>query len=223
MRVRDVMTTDLIMVEPEMPVLEAQDLMREHKVRKLLVVSKGKLVGMLTHDLFMEVSPSKATTLSIQELRYLLTALKVKEVMDKNLVTVSPDMAFEDALNLGKQKGNNGFPVVENGELVGIITNGDIIRLLSSFLGLGKGGVRLTIEGLGTRLGELNEIIAIADRHRAPILSIMTKSGQATDGLIAVIRLKVEDATAIVEDLNSTGFNVTYVSKPLPSKGAEGD
>ena len=223
MRVRDVMTTDLIMVEPEMPVLEAQDLMREHKVRKLLVVSKGKLVGMLTHDLSMEVSPSKATTLSIQELRYLLTALKVKEVMDKNLVTVSPDMAFEDALNLGKQKGNNGFPVVENGELVGIITNGDIIRLLSSFLGLGEGGVRLTIEGLGTRLGELNEIIAIADRHRAPILSIMTKSGQATDGLIAVIRLKVEDATAIVEDLNSTGFNVTYVSKLLPSKGAEGD
>ena len=220
MRVRDVMTTDLVTVEPEVPVFQAQKLMREHKVRKLLVVNKDKLVGMVTHDLFMEVSPSKATGFSIQEMHYLLTAMKVKEVMDKKPVTVSPDMPFEDALNLGQQKGNTGFPVVENGNLLGIITNGDIIRLLSSFLGLGEDGVRITIEGLGARLGELNEIISILDRHRAPILSIMTKSGQETQDLMAVMRLKVKDATAIVEDLSGTGFNVTYVSKSFPSKAA---
>jgi acetoin utilization protein AcuB len=138
MRLRDVMTTDLVTVEPEMPIFQAQKLMRENKVRKLLVVSKGKLVGMVTHDLFMEVSPSKATGFSIQEMHYILTAMKVKEVMDKHPVTVSPDMPFEDALNLGQQKGNTGFPVMENGKVVGIITNGDIIRLLSSFLGLGE-------------------------------------------------------------------------------------
>lgn len=212
MRVRDVMTTDLVTVEPEVPIFQAQKLMREHQVRKLPVVSNDKLVGMVTHDLFMEVSPSKATGFSIQEMHYLLTAMKVKEIMDKNPVTVSPDMPFEDALNLGQQKGNTGFPVMENAKLVGIITNGDIIRLLSSFLGLGEDGVRITIERLGARLGELNDIIAIVDRHRAPILSIMTKSGKETKDLIAVMRLKVKDATAIVEELGSTGFKVTYVS-----------
>lgn len=212
MRVRDVMTTDLLTVEPEVPIFQAQKLMREHQVRKLPVVSNDKLVGMVTHDLFMEVSPSKATGFSIQEMHYLLTAMKVKEIMDKNPVTVSPDMPFEDALNLGQQKGNTGFPVMENAKLVGIITNGDIIRLLSSFLGLGEDGVRITIERLGARLGELNDIIAIVDRHRAPILSIMTKSGKETKDLIAVMRLKVKDATAIVEELVSTGFKVTYVS-----------
>lgn len=212
MRVRDVMTTDLVTVEPEVPIFQAQKLMREHQVRKLPVVSNDKLVGMVTHDLFMEVSPSKATGFSIQEMHYLLTAMKVKEIMDKNPVTVSPDMPFEDALNLGQQKGNTGFPVMENAKLVGIITNGDIIRLLSSFLGLGEDGVRITIERLGARLGELNDIIAIVDRHRAPILSIMTKSGKETQDLIAVMRLKVKDATAIVEELVSTGFKVTYVS-----------
>lgn len=212
MRVRDVMTTDLLTVEPEVPIFQAQKLMREHQVRKLPVVSNGKLVGMVTHDLFMEISPSKATGFSIQEMHYLLTAMKVKEIMDKNPVTVSPDMPFEDALNLGQQKGNTGFPVMENAKLVGIITNGDIIRLLSSFLGLGEDGVRITIERLGTRLGELNDIIAIVDRHRAPILSIMTKSRKETKDLIAVMRLKVKDATAIVEELGSTGFKVTYVS-----------
>ena len=212
MRVRDVMITNLVTVEPGMPVFQAQETMREHKVRKLLVVSKGKLAGMVTHDLFMEISPSKATGFGVQEMHYLLNEMKVKEVMDKNPITVSPDMPFEEALNLGQQKGNTGFPVMEDGKLVGIITNGDIIRLLNKFLGLGEEGVRITIEGLGARLGEVNMIISILDRHRAPILSLMTRSRRKQQDLIALIRLRVKDATAIVEDLSNVGFDVTYVS-----------
>jgi acetoin utilization protein AcuB len=206
------MTKDPVTVEPRTRIFQAQKLMQEHQVRKLPVVNRGKLVGMVSHDLFMEVTPSKATGFGVQEMHYLLNEVKVKEVMDKNPVTVSPDMPFEDALNLGQQKGNTGFPVMEKGELVGIITNGDVIRLLSKFLGLGEKGVRITIEGLGARLGELNMIISILDRHRASILSLMTRLRRETQDLIAVIRLQVNDATAMVEDLNGVGFDVTYVS-----------
>ena len=212
MRVRDVMTRELVTVEPETPIFQAQKLMREHQIRKLPVVMRDRLVGMVTHDLFMEVTPSKATGFGVQEMHYLLNEMKVKEVMEKNPVTVSPEMPFEEALNLGQQKGNTGFPVMENGELVGIITNGDIIRLLNKFLGLGEEGVRITIEGLGARLGEVNMILSILDRHRAPILSLMTRSRQEKQDLIALIRLKVKDVTAIVEDLSNVGFDVTYVS-----------
>jgi len=220
MRVQDVMTKELITVEPETPIFQAQKLMREHQVRKLPVVMRGRLVGMVTHDLFMEITPSKATGFGVQEMHYLLNDMKVKEIMDKNPVTVSPDMPFEEALNLGQQKGNTGFPVMENGEIVGIITNGDIIRLLNKFLGLGEEGVRITIEGLGTRLGEVNMIISILDRHRAPILSLMTRSRREKQDLIALIRLRVKDATAIVEDLSNVGFDVTYVSKSQPKQAA---
>ena len=206
------MTTEMVTVEPETPIFQAQKLMREHQVRKLPVVTGGRLVGMVTHDLFMEVTPSKATGFGVQEMHYLLNEMKVNQVMDKNPVTVSPDMPFEEALNLGQQKGNTGFPVMEDGKLVGIITNGDIIRLLNKFLGLGEEGVRITIEGLGARLGEVNMIISILDRHRAPILSLMTRSRREQQDLIALIRLRVKDATAIVEDLNNVGFDVTYVS-----------
>ena len=212
MRVRDVMTREMITVEPETPIFQAQELMREHQVRKLPVVTGGRLVGMMTHDLFMEVTPSKATGFGVQEMHYLLNEMKVNQVMDKNPVTVSPDMPFEEALNLGQQKGNTGFPVMEDGKLVGIITNGDVIRLLNKFLGLGEEGVRITIEGLGARLGEVNMIISILDRHRAPILSLMTRSRRKQQDLIALIRLRVKDATAIVEDLSNVGFDVTYVS-----------
>ena len=110
MRVRDVMTRELVTVEPGTPIFQAQKLMREHQVRKLPVVMRGRLVGMVTHDLFMEVTPSKATGFGVQEMHYLLSEMKVNEVMDKNPVTVSPDMPFEEALNLGQQKGNTGFP-----------------------------------------------------------------------------------------------------------------
>jgi hypothetical protein len=91
---------------------------------------------------------------------------------------------------------------------------------LSTFLGLGETGVRITIEGLGARLGELNMIISICDRHKASILSLMTRLRRETQDLIAVMRLKVKDATALVNDLSSSGFNVTYVSEPLPSEAA---
>jgi acetoin utilization protein AcuB len=214
------MTRELVTVEPETPIFQAQTLMREHQVRKLPVVMRDRLVGMVTHDLFMEVAPSKATGFGVQEMHYLLNEMKVKEVMDKDPVTVSPDMPFEEALNLGQHKGNAGFPVMEHGELVGIITDGDIIRLLNKFLGLGEEGVRITIEGLGARLGEVNMILSILDRHRAPILSLMTRSRQEKQDLIALIRLEVKDATAIVEDLSNMGFQVTYVSKPQPQQAA---
>jgi len=69
-------------------------------------------------------------------------------------------------------------------------------------------------------LGEVNMIISILDRHRAPILSLMTRSRREKQDLIALIRLRVKDATAIVEDLSNVGFDVTYVSKPHPKQAA---
>jgi len=220
MRVTDIMTKDPVTIEPDTRIHQAQKIMRQKKIRKLPVVKDDKLVGMVTRDLLLEVSPSKATGLSIQEIHYILAEMTVKDVMDKNPATVSPDMPFEEALKLGQQKGNAGFPVIENGKLVGIITNGDVIRLLTAFLGLGEDGVRITIEHLGRRLGELKEIIAILDSHSAPILSIMTKSESTSRELMVVIRLKVDDAKAIVEDLRTAGFNVSYISKPFPGKAA---
>jgi hypothetical protein len=66
------------------------------------------------------------------------------------------------------------FPVVEKGKLVEIATHGDILLLLTKTLGLQEEGVRITIEGLGGRLGELKDIISIFDRHQAAVMSIMT-------------------------------------------------
>jgi acetoin utilization protein AcuB len=210
MRIRDIMTKDPITVEPNTSLPDAHRMMWKKKIRKLPVLKGEKLVGIVTYDMVLEASPSPATSLSIQELHYLLAEMKVEEIMDKNPVTFTPDTPFEKALALGQIDRIRGFPVVEKGKLVGIVTHGDILRLLTKTLGLQEEGVRITIEGLGGRLGELKDIISIFDRHQAAVMSIMTLPKVEKKDWLVAIRLNVKDGSAIVDDLKKAGLQVTY-------------
>lgn len=210
MRIRDIMTKDPITVEPNTSLPDAHRIMRQQKIRKLPVVKGEKLVGIVTYDMVLEASPSPATSLSIQELHYLLAEMKIEEIMDKDPVTLTPDTPFEKALALGQNDRIRGFPVVEKGKLVGIATHGDILLLLTKTLGLQEEGVRITIEGLGDRLGELKDIISIFDRHQATVMSIMTLPKEEKKDWLVAIRLNVKDGSAIVDDLRKAGLQVTY-------------
>jgi len=210
MRIRDVMTKNPITVDSETLVLDAQKIMQENNIRRLPVVDKGKLVGIVTkHDL-LQASPSPATSLSIHELNYLLARMKVKEIMKKNPMTLSPDTPFEEALKLGQDKKIGSFPVVENGKLVGIATESDIVRFLTHALGIREEGSRVTIEGLGGKLGDLEKIIAITNQHQTIILSMISLQRPEKKDWMIVLRLKTTDPDPIVRDYKKAGFNVTY-------------
>lgn len=217
MRIRDIMTKNPIIAELNTSLPDAHRIMRQQKIRKLPVLKGEKLVGIVTYDMVLEASPSPATSLSIQELNYLLAEMKVEEVMDKNPVTLTPDTPFEKALALGQNDRIRGFPVIEKGKLVGIVTHGDILRLLTKTLGLQEEGVRITIEGLGGRLGELKDIISIFDRHQAAVMSIMTLPKVEKKDWLVAIRLNVKDGFAIVDDLKKVGLQVTYSDEFRPS------
>jgi acetoin utilization protein AcuB len=136
MRVKEMMKKNHIAVEPNTLVLDGQRIMKKNNIRRLPVVEKGKLVGIVTkHDL-LEAEPSPATPVSLHELNYLLSKMKVKEIMKKHPVTVTPDTPFEDALRIGQEKKIGSFPVVDNGKLVGITTESDIVRFLIHALGI---------------------------------------------------------------------------------------
>jgi len=210
MRIRDIMTKDPITVEPKTSIRDAHRIMRQQKIRKLPVLKGEKLVGIVTYDMVLEASPSPATSLSIQELHYLLAEMKVEEIMDKNPVILTPDTPFEKALVLGQNDRIRGFPVVEKGKLVGIATHSDILLLLTKALGLQEEGVRITIGGLGGRFGELKDIISIFDRHQAAVMSIMTLPKEETKDWLVAIRLNARDGSAIVDDLRKAGLQVKY-------------
>jgi acetoin utilization protein AcuB len=212
MRIRDMMTKNPVTVESDTLVLDAQKIMRENNIRRLPVVDKGKLKGIITkHDL-LEAAPSPATSLSIHELNYLLSKMKVKEIMKKDPVTVPPDMPFEEALRLGQEKKVGSFPVVENGKLVGIATESDLVRFLTRALGIKEEGSRITIEGLGGKLTDLEKIISIVNQHQTIILSMISLPRPEKKDWMIVLRLKTSNLDPIVKDFKKAGFNVTYAS-----------
>jgi len=210
MRIRDMMTKNPITVDSETLVIDAQKIMKENNIRRLPVVDKGKLLGIITkHDL-LEASPSPATSLSVHELNYLLSKMKVKEIMKKNPVTLAPDTAFEEALKIGQDKRIGSFPVVENGKLVGIATESDIVRFLTRALGVREEGSRITIEGLGGKLTDLEKIISIVNQHNTIVLSMISLPRSEKKDWMIVLRLKTSSPDPIVRDFKKAGFNVTY-------------
>jgi acetoin utilization protein AcuB len=210
MRIRDVMTKNPITVDSETLVLDAQRMMKENNIRRLPVVDKGNLVGIVTQHDLLQASPSPATSLSIHELNYLLAKMKVKEVMKKNPFTLTPDTPFEEALRIGQDKKIGSFPVMDKGKLVGIITESDTVRFLTRALGLREEGSRVTIEGLGGKFGDLEKIIAIANQRQTIILSMISLARPEKKDWMIVLRLKTTDPDPIVRDFKKAGFNVTY-------------
>jgi acetoin utilization protein AcuB len=210
MRIRDVMTKNPVTIDSETLVLDAQKVMKENNIRRLPIVDKGKLVGIITQHDLLEASPSPATSLSIHELNYLLAKMKVKEIMKKNPVTITPDTPFEEALKIGQEKKIGSFPVVDNGKLVGIVTESDIVRFLTRALGLKDEGSRITIEGLGGKLSDLERIISIVNQHQTIILSLVSLPRPEKKDWMIVLRLKTTAPDPIVRDFKKAGFNVTY-------------
>jgi len=204
------MTKNPVTVDSETLVMDAQKIMKENNVRRLPVVDKGKLLGIVTKHDILEASPSPATSLSVHELNYLLSKMKVKEIMKKNPVTLTPDTPFEEALKIGQEKKIGSFPVVENGKLVGIATESDIVRFLTRALGVREEGSRITIEGLGGKLGDLEKIISIVNQHNTIVLSMISLPRTEKKEWMIVLRLKTSSPDPIVKDFKKAGFNVTY-------------
>ncbi len=210
MRMRDVMTKNPITVDSETPIGEAKRIMKEKNIRRLPVVDKGKLVGMITERMILEASPSPATTLSIYEVHYLLSKMKVRDVMVKNPLTVSPETTFEETLLLGQEKRVGAFPVVDEGKLVGIATESDLVRFITCIWGAKEKASTIIIEGVSQRFGLFNEVVSVIDKHEVPILSIMTYTAPGRVDCDLIIRVRTKEVDPLMRDLKKAKFKVVY-------------
>jgi len=129
MLVRELMSGGVITVHRETPVVEARDLMARERIRHLPVTDiGGAVLGMVTdRDIRLNL-PSQATTLSVWEINHLLTKLTVEEVMSKPVITVTPDRPARDAARLMLDHKIGALPVLDDGHLIGILTETDIVR-----------------------------------------------------------------------------------------------
>lgn len=135
MKVRDVYTRNVISVTPNTTMPEARKLMEGNDIRRLPVMVGGELVGIVTLLDVMRAAPSPATSLSVWEINYLLDKITVAELMTSPVLTVTPDTDLHDVARLMLGHKIGGLPVVEDGQVVGIITESDIFRVLVGVLG----------------------------------------------------------------------------------------
>jgi acetoin utilization protein AcuB len=213
MKVKDFMKTDVITVDFDTPIMDALETMKQNKIKRLPVIKNGKFAGLITRAMIRDASPSHATSLSIYELNYLISKMTVGNTMVKKPVTISPDLPVEEAIRLGKEHGIGGFPVIENGELVGIITESDIIWVVSNALGLGeKDSRRITINAKGKRFGYLKELVEVLDTNNIPILSLLSIPSSKKEDWYLILRLKAKHVSVAVEDLKKKGFDISGVN-----------
>ena len=213
MRVKDFMKKEVITVEPQTPILDALDVMKKNNIRHLPVTQNGVLAGFVPRGMLRDASPSDATSLSIYELNYLVSKMTVKQIMIKEPMTVSPDLPVEDAIWQGQQHSVAAFPVLENKNLVGIITQSDITGVVANALGAGESNSkRITIDASGKRFGYLKDLVQLMDSHEIPILSLIGIERSQKGNWYIILRLRTEDASSAVADLKENGFNVTDVT-----------
>ncbi|MDP2719982.1 MAG: CBS domain-containing protein [Dehalococcoidia bacterium] len=206
MLIGDVMTTNVITAPSNMSVYEARKIMDAHGIRRLPVVDKGKLVGVVSMGRLESITPPKGTSVSIWELNYLLAKTTLREIMEKNMVTATPDMTVEEGLSLAQGNKVGALLVVQDGNVVGIATTNDFFyKIVNPILGLGKPGVRLFIPGAGEGKG-LEDVISVINRRKVRIITLfplMRDDGKPND---LIVHLESEDASEIILDLKDRNY-----------------
>ncbi len=129
MTIRELMSGGLITVSPETPVPQARDVMARERIRHLLVTGPGGVLAGIVTDRDIRLNlPSRATSLSAQEIGHLLSKLTVGQIMTRSVITIGPDASAREGARLLLEHKIGALPVLDDGHLVGIVTETDIVR-----------------------------------------------------------------------------------------------
>jgi acetoin utilization protein AcuB len=206
MLVQDWMSRGVIAIDQENSMSDAAGKMKEHKVRMLPVTKKGKLVGVVSDSDLKRASASDATTLDMHELIYLLSKVKIKDIMTKNPVTVPPDYTVEETAEILMNNKISGVPVVyANGNIAGIITRDDLFKVLIDLSGLNKKGIQFAFK-VEDKPGTIKELSDIIRSYGGRLASILSSYERVPSGFrIVYIRaydLKRENLAKIIDELS---------------------
>ncbi len=213
MRVRDVMTWNVVTVSSDTPIMEARRVMDAHNIRRLPVVDRGKLVGMVSKERVARAGPSPATSLSVWEINYLMAKMTVREIMAKDVVTVSPETSVESAVALAQTKQVGALPVTEDHALIGIVTTNDFFyKILNPVLGIGASGTRLVISN-GAEVKGMKEVVEAIAKQGTKVIALHSMpplEGREAD---LCVHLDTEDVSQLMKELASKGYPAEVVER----------
>lgn len=214
MLVRDRMTPNPVTITEDTTLKDALDLVRSRPFRHLPVVDEGgKLVGIVTEKSLVYASPRPELSLSVFEVDYLLRKTLVKQVMQRDLVTVSPDLPIEEAARVMVDHRIGCLPVLENGELIGIISDTDIFRVFVEGMGGGHPSLRVTIT-IPERVGSLARVADCIAAIEGNIHSLGTFWGERPEDRIIAFRVENVDRDTLVKALQDCGIQIRHIWQP---------
>jgi len=182
MLVRNWMTQNVIMVDANDSVVDATKKLKENDIRRLPVTRKGKLVGIVTDRDLKRASASDATTLEVHELLYLISKIKVKEIMTKNPITVPFDFTVEETAEVLMKNKISSVPVLNGrNQISGIITQDDLFRAMISLTGLKSRGIQFAVQ-IEDRPGSIKEVADILRKYGGRMASILSSYDRVQKG-----------------------------------------
>lgn len=213
MYVKNKMITDVATVFPEASISLAFQIMHEKNVSQLPVVKDGKFVGMITEETLKDFTPSKATTLSMYELNYVLNKTKVEEIMLKSVETTSPDALVEQVAKIMIEKDVNMVPVVEkDNSLTGVIARTDIINSFLELLGAKDSGSRISVQ-VNDEVGALASIVDAIKDLSMNIIHVTNFTNVVDGKSEVIIRVDATDVKELVKKIEASGFQVNRIDQ----------
>jgi len=220
MLIEEYMTAEPLTVTEEMAVTEAADLMKKRGVRRFPVMRGKELVGIVTDRDLRSAAPSQVVSFDayerqlMPELYNLLAQITVKDIMSRQLLTVSPGQTIITAADMMLKHRISGMPVMnEKNELVGIITEGDIFRALVELSGVGLGNTMFGLR-LEDSPGSIKEVADVIRAHEGRLASILISYSAADpEGRRVYIRIRdlpAEKIKALKKELEGK-FTLLYV------------
>ncbi|MBW1707667.1 MAG: CBS domain-containing protein [Deltaproteobacteria bacterium] len=204
MLVKNWMSKEVITIDVNDSMDRAGNLLKDHNIRTLPVMKKGKLAGVITDRDLKRASASDANTLKRHELSYLLSEIKIAEIMTRDPVTVPPDYTVEETAEVLFENRISGVPVVEMDELVGIITKDDLFRVLVALTAERKKGIQFAFQ-VEAYPGSIKELVDIIRKYGGRLISILSSNENAKEGYrsvyIRVHKIDREKLSEIQEEL----------------------
>ncbi|MDO4540394.1 MAG: CBS and ACT domain-containing protein [Syntrophomonadaceae bacterium] len=221
MRVRDRMTAHPRTIDYYQSIRDARDLMTETGCRRLPVMKDGKLVGLVTNIDLSRATPSNATTLSMHELNYLLARVDVHEALPprQQLITIGPDDYVESAARLMREHSIGGLPVVENGALVGIITETDIFDAFIDILGVRSEHTRIDFY-IKDHPGTVAEITGLFGRKNLNITNSVLFFDDRAQRYKLILRIAGGGCEEVLAELRAMGYQPesVFISGDTPAR-----
>jgi|SRR3954466_14860692 acetoin utilization protein AcuB len=211
MIVEEIMKTDVAVLLPTDTIADAIRLMDTRKIRHIPIVDQDKhLQGLITVAKIREATPSIFHANEHPE------DLKkpLETIMEKNVITGHPLDFVEEAAGLFYEHKISCIPIINDGKLIGIVTETDLLRTMVELTGAHQPGSQIEIK-VPNLAGVLSEITAVIKKRNANILSVLVYPDKKDNHYkILVIRVQTINPTALIQDLKQAGHQVLWPNLP---------